>query len=87
MPIIKSAIKKLRQDEKRKYDNSKTEEIYKKAVRVARNTPSAKNLQQAYSAIDTAAKKHVIHPNKAARLKSRLTQKIKDQKPKIKTTN
>jgi small subunit ribosomal protein S20 len=33
---------------------------------------SAKELNHAYSVIDRAAKKGVIHPNKAARLKSSL---------------
>lgn len=35
--------------------------------------PTAKNLQEAFSAIDTAAKSNIFHRNKAARYKSQLS--------------
>jgi len=74
MPIIKSAKKKLRQDRKRTQVNVQTKQEYKEAIKVAKKDPKKKDtIQKAYSAIDTAVKKKVIHKNKAARLKSQLT--------------
>jgi ribosomal protein S20 len=45
----------------------------KKLVKQVRRTPNAKNLTAAFSALDKAAKVKVMHPNRAARLKSRLS--------------
>ncbi|MBU1031392.1 30S ribosomal protein S20 [Patescibacteria group bacterium] len=72
MPIIKSAIKKVRKDKTRTARNKKRETALKSAVKKARISKTPKNLQAAFSALDKAAKVHLIHPNKAARLKSRL---------------
>ena len=71
MPIIKSAIKKLRQDKKRTVRNRATRVRYKERLKKALADPTKENVNQAVSAIDRAAKKRVIHRNKAARLKSR----------------
>lgn len=79
MPIIKSAQKKLRKDKKRTALNVETKKAYKAAVKVVTKTAhdkkkvDAKKAQSAQSKIDKAAKKHLIHPNKAARLKSRVS--------------
>lgn len=73
MPIIRSAIKKVRKDKTRTARNKKRELTLKSLVKKARSEKSAKNLQAAFSALDKAAKVHLIHPNKAARLKSRLS--------------
>ena len=73
MPIIRSAIKKVRKDKTRTIRNKKRELNLKSLVKKARAEKSAKNLQAAFSALDKAAKVHLIHPNKAARLKSRLS--------------
>jgi small subunit ribosomal protein S20 len=74
MPIIKSAKKKLRQDYKRTAANVQTKQEYREAIKDAKKNPTKKDAtQKAYSAIDTAVKKNVIHKNKAARLKSQLT--------------
>lgn len=72
MPILKSAIKKLKQDKKRTGVNKVYRENLRRAVKQARKEKSAKAVKLAYSALDKAAKKKVIHKNKAARLKSRL---------------
>lgn len=72
MPILKSAIKKLKQDKKRTMVNKVYRENLRRAVKEARKEKSAKAVRLAYSALDKAAKKKVIHKNKAARLKSRL---------------
>lgn len=75
MPITKSAKKKLRKDKKRETENLKLKKSYKKTVKVTRKNPSKKNLTEASKVIDKAAKKGIIHKNKAARIKSRLTHK------------
>lgn len=72
MPIIKSAIKKLRKDKKRTVINRQKENVLKDALKKARKTPNVKNVQEAESIIDKAAKSNLIHKNKAARLKSKL---------------
>lgn len=72
MPIIKSAIKKMRKDRIRTARNEKREESYRKAVKTARRNPDAKNLTAVFSALDKAVKVNLIHKNKAARLKSSL---------------
>lgn len=72
MPIIKSAIKKVRQDKIRTARNRAKETVVKKLLKTARKNPNVKNLSAVFSALDKAAKVHLIHKNKAARLKSRL---------------
>lgn len=73
MPIIKSAIKKVRKDKLRTARNKTRGVNLKSAIKKVRNTKSVKDLQAAFSALDKAAKVKLIHPNKAARLKSRLS--------------
>ena len=45
----------------------------KEAVKVFRTAPSEKLLQKVFRALDRAAKKNVLHANRTARLKSRLS--------------
>lgn len=75
MPIIRSAIKKVRKDKVRTARNKIRKTTLKALVKKARATKSPKDLQTVYSALDKAAKVKLIHPNKAARLKSRLSRK------------
>lgn len=76
MPIIKSAIKKVRKDKKRTLHNKKIEETLKGLIKAMRKNPSQKSLQDLTSKLDKAVKIHLIHSNKAARLKSRLSKLI-----------
>lgn len=76
MPIIKSAIKKVRKDKVRTVRNRKRESALKSLIKKARSTKGAKELQAVYSALDKAAKVKLIHPNKASRLKSRLSKGV-----------
>lgn len=76
MPIIRSAIKKMRKDKLRTARNTKREDFMKQVIKTARRTPNAKNLTAAFSALDKAAKVNLIHFNKASRLKSRLSKLI-----------
>jgi len=72
MPILKSAIKKLRRDRRAAVANKKIKDRVRAAVRAAREKPTKALLSKASSALDKAAKKGIIHKNKTARLKSRL---------------
>jgi len=72
MPVTKSARKKLRKDKKRELDNKRFINLLKKSIRLAKKDPKTKNVQKAISLADKAAKKNIIHKNKAARIKSSL---------------
>jgi len=79
MPNTKSAIKAMRQNIKRRQINLKVLESIKKSAKSVRKAAASgkkeelnKALAQAFSTLDKAAKKHVIHKNTASRKKSRL---------------
>jgi len=70
----------MRQSIRRHAQNLKKKEAYKRAVRDVRKAVAAgkhdeakKMLPKLYQALDKAAKTNVIKKNKAARLKSRLS--------------
>lgn len=73
MPILKHAKKKLKQDKVRTLRNKKLRSTYKTLIKKARKDPSAENMSAAFKQIDKAAKNHLMHENKAARLKSSLS--------------
>lgn len=75
MPIIKSAIKKVRKDKLRTARNKKREAGFKSLLKKARTSKATKDIQAAFSALDKAVKVNLIHKNKSARLKSRLSKK------------
>lgn len=83
MPITKSAQKAMRGSARKRVFNLATIGKYKDAVKAARKAVAVgkkdeaqKALSAAFRELDKAAKKHVIHANKAARLKSRLSKAI-----------
>lgn len=82
MPVIKSAKKKLRQDKKRTLANKKIRELLKKTVKLAVSKLDEKSVREAFSVIDKAVKKNIIHKNKAAHLKSQLAKKLSVKTPK-----
>ncbi|OGE64231.1 hypothetical protein A3J13_00530 [Candidatus Daviesbacteria bacterium RIFCSPLOWO2_02_FULL_36_8] len=73
MPIIQSAIKKVRKDKLRTARNKKREDNLKGLIKKVRTSKSEVDLQAAFSALDKAAKVKLIHRKKASRLKSRLS--------------
>lgn len=85
----KSAKKELRKSLKRRERNLKRKEAIKKAVKEFKKLIEENKIQEAekqlslvFKALDKAAKRNVIHKNKAARLKSRyskLLNKVKSQ--------
>lgn len=76
MPLIKSAIKKVRKDKVRTARNKVRGSALKRVLKEARKNPSAKSLSTVFSALDKAAKVNLIHVNHAARLKSRLSKLV-----------
>jgi small subunit ribosomal protein S20 len=87
MPIIKSAIKRARQNEVRRIRRQPFKTQLKTAVRnytdlvkEGKQDEAAKLLPRVFKAIDTAAKKHIIHRNTADRKKSGLSKMIAAKK-------
>ena len=73
MPNLRSAKKRLRQDVKKQLRN----QIAKTRIKnETKNALSEGNAVSAFSAIDRAAAKGIIHRNTAARKKSRLAKRI-----------
>lgn len=85
MPIIKSAIKRMRQTAKRRARNITVKRDLKGAVKAFVTKPSAEGLQAAQSEIDTAVKKNILKKNTAARRKSQLSRLAKDAGVKLGT--
>ena len=73
MPIIKSAIKKMRQDQKRYAKNLRIKRSLRNAVKDFETTPTFDTLREAQSNIDTAVKKNVLSKAAAARRMSHLS--------------
>ena len=82
MPVIKSAKKKARQAlkhlERNKGMRTQVKTYIKKVLVLSKsNVEEAKKvLPVAYSVLDTAAKKHILHKNTAARKKSLLARSV-----------
>lgn len=78
MPIIKSAIKRMKQTAKRRERNVGIKRDIKTATKAFLAKPSAKTLSAAQSEIDTAVKKNLISKGTAARRKSSLAKIAKE---------
>ena len=83
MPLTKSAIKKAKQDilrtERNRHYKTKMQTMYKniqKFVRAWEQDKALSFISEAYSAIDTACKKGIIHKNNAANKKSLLAKLV-----------
>jgi small subunit ribosomal protein S20 len=70
MPLLKSAIKKMKQDKKKAKINKKRIQMYSKQIQKVKKTKNKDDALKAYSFIDKARNKKLIHKNKASRLKS-----------------
>ncbi len=84
MPIIKSAKKRVKVAGKANARNNRTKrslrdalKAFSAAIEGGKSAEIDKTLNEAMSAIDMAAKKDVIHRNKAARAKSQVSAKAK----------
>lgn len=85
MPISKSARRALRSATKKTLINRRRKAVLRSALKTAAN----ETVNKTVSTIDKAAKWGIIHPNKAARLKSGLAKKFSstasESKPKAAT--
>ena len=77
MPQHKSAIKRVRQNKKRKERNkikrSKLKTLVKSVLSETDKKAAEEKLKSAVSYIDKASVKGIIHPNNGARKKAQLT--------------
>ncbi|MEY8848257.1 30S ribosomal protein S20 [Psychroserpens sp. XS_ASV72] len=76
----KSALKRIRSNEKKRLTNRYQHKTTRGAIKKLREMDKAKDaeafLPSVISMIDKLAKKNVIHNNKAANLKSQLTKHV-----------
>ena len=79
MPTSKSAKKRLRQDNDRRLQNRSLKSALRTQLKKVHTAVAEGDIERARSEfrlsqekLDRAATKHLIHPNAAARLKSRL---------------
>jgi small subunit ribosomal protein S20 len=91
MPIIKSAKKRVRTANKAAARNSKTKRTLKGALKAFHRAVTGKKdtketQSKTQSALDKAAKKGVMHKNKAARKKSQVAKAAKAAAGGAKTT-
>jgi small subunit ribosomal protein S20 len=84
MPNTASAKKRMRQDAVRRARNRSTKSSLRTQLRKVRETIAAKKADESVTEfrtlarkLDQAAASKVIHPNRAARTKSRLSRAIK----------
>ncbi len=85
MPITKSATKQMRVAERRQLRNKSIRSLCKTRITKAERSilsgeleAAQKAVVAAISSLDKAAEKGVIHPNNAARRKSRLMKKLNE---------
>lgn len=78
MPIIKSAIKRMKQTAKRRERNVGIKRDIKSAVKAFLTKPTSEGLSAAQSELDTAVKKKLLKKNTVARRKSQLAKVAKD---------
>ena len=76
----KSALKRIRQSEKRRVHNKYYAKTTRNAIKTLRNTTdkeeAAKLYPEVVSMIDKLAKRNIIHKNKASNLKSQLAGQV-----------
>lgn len=84
MPQRRAAKKDLRQNKKRRQQNLQVKKNIKAAIKKLKKSVDTKDtlarqkaLTEVYKIIDKAATKKIIHRNKAARRKSRLSKLLK----------
>ena len=76
----KSALKRIRSDEKRRQRNRFQHKTTRNAIRdlksLTKKKEAQKKMPSIISMIDKLAKKNIIHSNKAANLKSKITKHV-----------
>jgi small subunit ribosomal protein S20 len=93
MPNLKTSIKDLRQNKRRKVYNDRLRNRVKKAIKKQnslvlenKKEDAKKNLKNVYKVLDKATKRNVINKGKTDRTKSRLTKNLNNlSKDNVKT--
>lgn len=80
MPLLANAKKALRVSKRKALSNQPVRSKVKTVVDSVKKSPTAKTLPSAYSAIDKAVKKNLIHRKKASRLKSQVSKLMPSKK-------
>lgn len=81
MPILKASKKSVRKDEKRRERNEYYRVMLKRALDFAKKSNySEEKVKEAIKIIDKLESKGILHPNTAARKKSRLMEKFNKAK-------
>lgn len=80
MPVTKTAKRALRSSKRKERVNNKILAELEVAIRIANKSKSQNSVKKAISLADKTAKKKFIHKNKAARIKSKLSQLLPKQK-------
>lgn len=86
MPIIQSAIKRMKQTVIRRERNVSIKRDVKEATKAFLAQPTSKTLSAAHSELDTAVKKKLLKKNTVARRKARLSKIAKDAGVKLAPT-
>lgn len=76
MPILHNAQKALRSSERKAVVNRRVKAQLKTALDQVKKEPSTESMSTAFSRIDKAIRRHLVHRNKAARLKSQLSKLV-----------
>ena len=83
MPVTKTAKRALRSSKKKAEVNKSILKKMEIAIRLAKKTLKETDITKAISLVDKAAKKKVIHKNKASRAKSTLSKLIQSKIKKV----
>jgi small subunit ribosomal protein S20 len=91
LPIIKSAMKQMRSSARKQQANKSYRSFSRTQVTKAEKSISSGDIEKAQqtvlsavSALDKTSQKGIIHPNHAARRKSRLMKKLNTAKASVK---
>ncbi len=87
MPVTKTAKRALRSSKRKQDVNKAFVTRFEVAIREAKKSKTGDAIRKASSLADKAAKKNIIHKNKASRIKSRLSKLLpKKTTPKNKSS-
>ena len=86
MPVTKTAKRALRSSKRKEEINKILRTKLETAIRIAKKDMKKGSITNAISLADRAAKRKIIHPNKAARIKSVLSKLASSPKKVTKDT-
>jgi small subunit ribosomal protein S20 len=84
LPTHKSAEKRLKTSKKRNIENRQVKSRMKTLIKKVETSPDGTSLKAVISFVDKAARKKIIHPNQASRIKSRLTKLVQKKATPVK---